>query len=273
MKKRLVKALFVAMLLVVSFTLTSCGTEKETKTSDEVKEETASKEDKVEETEETKTSSNNTSESTTKSAAKSTTKKTTTSDSSSKKTTSKTNNTTSKNNSTSNKTSSSATVSKNETSKNETTKNETTSTNKKEDKVETPSKKEETSSTSSINKKEEEKHTHDWKAVYKEVDKGYWKQELVKAAWTEEIPQYTMVWVTRCNGCGIVLSSNDEIDEHMKSEMLAGNFACGGYTTGQEKVQKGTKIVEHPAEYKDVWVSNMMKEVDYYKCSCGATKY
>ena len=233
---------------------------------DEVKEEKNTHgEDEVEEIkEEAKSSSDSTSDSTTKSAAKSTAKKTTTSDSSAKKTTSKTNSTTSKNNSSNNSTSSSATASKNETSKKETT------TSKNESKVETTSKKEETSSTSSTNKKEEEKHTHSWEPVYKEVDKGYYKQELVKAAWTEEIPQYTMIYRTFCNGCGLDIT--DCVTEHTKSQMLAGNFACGGYTDKPVKTQIGTKIVEHPAEYKDVWVSNIVKEVDYYKCSCGATK-
>lgn len=178
--------------------------------------------------------------------------KSTTSDSSSKN--SSTSTSSKKENSSSN---SSSTTSKNESTvgKNESTSNSSSS------------------SSSSSDKKEEEKHSHTWQEVYKEVDKGYWTQELVKEAWTEEVPTYTMVWVTRCNGCGIVLTSNEHITEHTKSQGLLGNFACGGYTTRQEKTQNGVKVVEHPAEYKDVWVPNMVKEVDYYKCSgCGATK-
>ena len=140
-----------------------------------------------------------------------------------------------------------------------TTKKETSTNSSSSSKLETTTEKEEAAT-----------HTHSWEPVYKEVDKGYWKQELVKAAWTEEIPQYTMKYRSICNGCGADIT--DCLHEHMQSQMLAGNFACGGYTNTPIKTQIGTKTVEHPAEYKDVWVSNIVKEVDYYKCSCGATK-
>lgn len=147
------------------------------------------------------------------------------------------------------------------TTKKETSSSESSSGSSSSSKTETTTKKEEPAA-----------HTHSWKPVYKEVDNGRWGKELVKDAWTEEVPTYTMVWVTRCNGCGMVLSSNDDIDNHFQSQLLLGKYECGGYTSRQEKVQNGTKTVEHPAEYKDVWIPKMEKVIDYHKCSCGATK-
>ncbi len=148
---------------------------------------------------------------------------------------------------------------KSTTTKKETSSNKPSGGGSSSSKTETTTKKEEPAA-----------HTHSWKPVYKEVDNGRWGKELVKDAWTEEIPQYTMVYRSFCNGCGKDITEN--VWEHMESQVLAGHFECGGYTDKPIKTQIGTKTVEHPAEYKDVWIPKMEKVIDYYKCSCGARK-
>lgn len=174
-------------------------------------------------------------------------------------------------------------VEKEETSKKENEKDETT---KKEDSKEeeikkdinkdTSTKDEPQKETGASDKKDEtkteEKHTHDWKPIYTEVDNGHYEKVCVKEAWSEEVPTYTMICVVRCNGCGIVLNDNDHITTHQKSQLLQGKYECGGYTTRQEKTQNGTKTVEHPAEYEDVWVAKIEKVLTGYECSCGQKK-
>lgn len=277
MKKRmLVVSMLLLVILLCGMIVTSCGKQAEVAknnqalvSSEKKKETKETEENKVEEVEDETNKTDSKDEETKE--TKSTTKGTTSS-SSSKKTSSNSTSSKKENSSSSSSNSSSSSTSKNETSKNEDKKEESSSSSNSSSSSSSNKDEEKKEESSSNNKQEEEKHSHSWKPVYKEVDKGYWKQELVKAAWTEEVPTYTMVWVTRCNGCGIVLSSNEEIDSHFQSQLLLGNYACGGYTSRQEKQQNGTKLVEHPAEYKDVWVSNIVKEVDYYKCSCGQTK-
>lgn len=118
------------------------------------------------------------------------------------------------------------------------------------------------------------KHVHKWTPVYKEVDKGYWEKELVREAWAEEVPVYTTRATYICHGCGediyeLIINGMDTA--HAKTHMLNGENA--GWGKGDMiKIQTGTEIVEHPAEYKEVWVEQMVEEIAGYKCSCGATK-
>lgn len=107
-----------------------------------------------------------------------------------------------------------------------------------------------TSNTGSSNKKDNGSsgssgHTHNWVAVYKEVDNGYYKTVTSREAYV------------CCNACGADITSN--VGPHMKEHALAGE-----------------KYASYRTEYRNVntqeWVSNVEKVVDYYKCSCGATK-
>lgn len=87
-------------------------------------------------------------------------------------------------------------------------------------------------------------HTHSWTAVYKEVDKGHY--ETVTKTQT----------YTKCHICGADITNN--VRPHMEAHL--DNDEVGSYGTATR-----------PYEEK-VWVPNIVKVVDYYKCSCGATK-
>jgi hypothetical protein len=70
---------------------------------------------------------------------------------------------------------------------------------------------------------------------------------VVQEAWDEpiQVPVYEQRELSVCNGCGADITNN--IDEHLKSNMLAGNYACGGYHSEVVSVQVGTKddIIHH----------------------------
>lgn len=98
-------------------------------------------------------------------------------------------------------------------------------------------------------------HTHTWKDETKVVhhdEEGYWDTVVVKEAWVEEVPKYDTVARDICNGCGKDIT--DDIDGHLKSEMLAGNMACGGYHTEWKQVQVGVDKINHPAVTEKKWV-------------------
>lgn len=77
-------------------------------------------------------------------------------------------------------------------------------------------------------------------AVYEEV----WVVD--QEAYTIENPIYETVCLSICNGCGADITGNT--DAHMKSQMISGNLACGGYHTEYVQVQVGTEIIEVPEE-------------------------
>lgn len=108
------------------------------------------------------------------------------------------------------------------------------------------SSKKDTGSSSSGSSASPSKHTHSWTAVYKEVDNGYYKTVPKREAYE------------CCNKCGADITGN--AGPHLKEHLLAGE----------------TGSVSCRTEYRTVntqeWVSNVEKVVDYYKCSCGATK-
>lgn len=98
-------------------------------------------------------------------------------------------------------------------------------------------------------------HTHTWKDETKVVhhdEEGYWDTVVVKEAWVEEVPKYDTVARDICNGCGKDIT--DDIDGHLKSEMLAGNMACGGYHTEWKQVQVGVDKINHPEVTEKRWV-------------------
>ena len=89
------------------------------------------------------------------------------------------------------------------------------------------------------------------------------------------MPVYEKVARAICNGCGADIT--DHIDEHMLSQMKAGNFACGGYHVDYKEIQTGTKkeviqavtekrwIVDKPAWTETKVVGRKCKE-------CGANE-
>ncbi len=149
------------------------------------------------------------------------------------------------------------TVKKAETTKSTSTAKKTTdkssrssATDKSKDKnTNSSTKKEESSNNKNDNKNDNKdstasKHTHNWTAVYKEVDKGYYKTVTKREAYD------------RCTLCGADITGNTSA--HLKQHALAGESASRDIGYRYYDVQE--------------WVPNVEKVVDYYKCSCGATK-
>ena len=122
----------------------------------------------------------------------------------------------------------------------ETTKNDS----KKEESTKANNSNKETTKTS--DKSTPEKHTHSWTAVYKEVDNGEYEITTTKTPWAQ------------CNRCGADITSNP--NGHLKMHLENGET---------EKVSWSTK---YRYEETKTWISKIEKVVDYYKCSCGATK-
>ena len=104
-------------------------------------------------------------------------------------------------------------------------------------------------------------------------EEGYWADELVSEAWTEEIPVYEEHARDICNGCGLDITGFHL--QHAEEQLLAGNYACGGYHTEYRQVQVGTNTVHHDAIYSRKWIVSSPAWVETvttgYKCSdCGA---
>ena len=121
-------------------------------------------------------------------------------------------------------------------------------------------------------------HVHKWVPITQQIthpEEGYWADELVSGAWTEEIPVYEERARDICNGCGLDITEDPRT--HAEEQLLAGNYACGGYHTEYKQVQVGTNTVYHDAIYSKKWIVSSPAWVETvttgYKCSdCGATK-
>lgn len=116
-------------------------------------------------------------------------------------------------------------------------------------------------------------HTHNWvESTHEEPrEEGHWGEKVIKDAWDEAM--YDTVWKDICNGCGLDITNC--IDEHLFSQMLAGNMACSGYTT--MPVREFTGYTRHEAETEPIWiVDRTWTETvgdGYYICNeCGARK-
>ena len=71
----------------------------------------------------------------------------------------------------------------------------------------------------------QQQHVHNWVAQTSQVLTGY-TTVVDQEAYDE--PIYTQTEHSICNGCGADITGNE--DEHMKSNMLAGNYSCGSFT-------------------------------------------
>lgn len=74
----------------------------------------------------------------------------------------------------------------------------------------------------------------DYKTVHHE---GYWK-----VVGTEEEPVYGWVGYNVCNNCGMKLTDDNQMDEHLLWELETNG--AGAYHYEKEYVQTGTKTVE-----------------------------
>lgn len=123
-------------------------------------------------------------------------------------------------------------------------------------------------------------HTHHWQERYKTVnhkEKGHYENRVVKEAWVEEEPIYDMIEKAFCNMCNKditedILNDNfSHLENHIKNE-----GTNKGYRFEYVKEQVGTNKINHPAEYKKVWVVDTPawseKIPDGYQCFCGVRK-
>lgn len=156
-------------------------------------------------------------------------------------------------------------------------------------------------------------HTHDWVDHYITVEveeKGHYENVLKSEAWTETInhpeeshieyvhhpeeSHYEQKWIYQCHGCKKKFNTDAEIGAHMKEQLLAGNLACGGYSSFMDKVkvidkeawteevkvvdkEAWTEYIEHDAVYEQVWVvdeeAHTETVVDGQVCAdCGEWK-
>lgn len=122
-----------------------------------------------------------------------------------------------------------------------------------------------------------EQHTHSWVKHTETIpheEKGHWEKVCVKEAWVEEIPKYEQVEINVCNGCKKKIEGNPA--DHVKEQVLAGNYKCGGHHTQLEEVPTGeVYTIPHDAEYEEQWVVDEKAWTETkvtYSCSCGATK-
>lgn len=121
-------------------------------------------------------------------------------------------------------------------------------------------------------------HVHNWVPITQQIthpEEGYWADELVSDAWTEETPVYEKRARDICNGCGLDITGFHL--QHAEEQLLAGNIACGAYHTEYRQVQVGTNTVYHDAIYSKKWIVSSPAWVETvttgYQCSdCGATK-
>lgn len=121
-------------------------------------------------------------------------------------------------------------------------------------------------------------HVHNWVPITQQIthpEEGYWADELVSGAWTEEIPVYEERARDICNGCGLDITEDPWA--HIDEQLDLGNYNCMGYHTEYRQFQVGTNTVHHDAIYSKKWIVSSPAWVETvttgYQCSdCGATK-
>lgn len=121
-------------------------------------------------------------------------------------------------------------------------------------------------------------HVHNWVPITQQIthpEEGYWADELVSGAWTEEIPVYEERAREICNGCGLDITEDPWA--HIDEQLDLGNYNCMGYHTEYRQFQVGTNTVHHDAIYSKKWIVSSPAWVETvttgYQCSdCGATK-
>lgn len=120
-------------------------------------------------------------------------------------------------------------------------------------------------------------HTHNWVAVYKTVhhDATYKEEKyVVREAWDEEVTDGFYV----CNQCGASFRCIDANDTSspLYTEFITHMLNCQGSGSSYHVESRVVNTIHHDAEYgtrqvidKPAWDEQV---IDYYKCSCGATK-
>ena len=119
-------------------------------------------------------------------------------------------------------------------------------------------------------------HIHNWVPITQQIthpEEGYWADELVSDAWTEEIPVYEKRAREICNGCGLDITEDPWA--HADEQLDLGNYNCMGYHTEYRQFQVGTNTIHHDAIYSKKWIVSSPAWVETvttgYQCSdCGA---
>ena len=164
---------------------------------------------------------------------------------------------------------------KEETAKADTSNKSNSSESKKNNTASTNSSSNKNNSNSSSSKPAE--HTHNWVAQYKTVnvpEKGHNEQDIVQAAYDEQVPVTEMKAYSICNDCGADITGNTY--EHVKDHMI-NDTGNGGYHTEWRETVVGYNTVHHDAVYETRYVvdspATTKQELTGYKCSgCGKTK-
>lgn len=105
-------------------------------------------------------------------------------------------------------------------------------------------------------------HEHSW-AAHTETRQCGTRTVVDREAWVE--PVYETQCREICNGCGADITADPHA--HIKAQMLAGNYSCGGFHSVTTQVQTGTN--HHDAETHE---EPVYETVTTWSCSCGATK-
>ena len=72
---------------------------------------------------------------------------------------------------------------------------------------------------------------------------------VTKAAWEEVVPVYEWQLRAIC-ACGFDMTvfTDNQIDDHLKAHVLAGDYHFGSWATQMVEIQVGTKTIHHPEE-------------------------
>ncbi len=126
-------------------------------------------------------------------------------------------------------------------------------------------------------------HTHNWVAVYKTVhhDATYKTETyVIQDAWDEEIKEGFYV----CNQCGksfrildwTMPGGGTDAQSQAYINFITHILTCQDIGSSYHSESRVVNVVHHDAEYgtrqvidKPAWDEQV---IDYYKCSCGATK-
>ncbi|MDO4842576.1 MAG: hypothetical protein Q3982_07885 [Phoenicibacter congonensis] len=140
-----------------------------------------------------------------------------------------------------------------ETAKEEVKKTETTgSTSSQSSSTSSPSSSSSSGSSGSSSSASFSTHTHNWIAHY---------STIYHDAVTTQTPIYSEREVVYCNNCGADITNN--YSQHTKAHALAGE--TGGWSVKTETEMIGYETTTITPAYEET-------VVDYYYCSCGATK-
>lgn len=129
------------------------------------------------------------------------------------------------------------------------------------------------------NTTESTEHVHDWEAVYTTVHhEATYKEEqyVISEEWIENVTESFYI----CNQCGRAFRCEDvdtgDLSSPASVEFSTHLATCQGVGSSYHLEYRVVDTIHHPEEYgtRSVLSEPAYDEtvIDYYKCSCGATK-